>query len=85
MTPSTSLDPLVVRLQRDEEAPGVLRVAGRRAERGTDVIDIRVLGDNIGERLLPANHLFIGDVLRGIRHRVQDAGVLNREKALRDR
>ena len=65
--------------------PELCVLPGEAPERGTDIVDVRVLGDNIGERLLAAYHLCHRRCPAARRSRaIQDARVLNREKALRD-
>ena len=76
---------LVDRLQCDEDAAAVLRrVVGIDADERLDVLDILLLQDHVGERLLLRRHSRERDALRGLGHALDAAGVLCRKEPFRD-
>ena len=75
---------LIARLERDRDAPGI----GRGVERGdaqhrNDAGDVRIGADQVLDLALLALHRLEGDVGAGFRHRGDQAGVLQRQEALR--
>ena len=64
-------------LQLDEEEAGV-----SLSDEGNEVLDVRILGDHLVERLGPRFHRREGDVLRRLRAPRQRACVLLRKEAL---
>ena len=77
---------LVARLEHDEEAAGVGRVgaaaAAESASRTPATSGSR--SEHLAELALQAHHLLGRDVLRGLRQPGDQAGVLDREEALRN-
>jgi hypothetical protein len=74
---------LVARLQVDQEAAGIERRVGAvDADEGGQAVDIGVLEDGGGERLLAFRHRGIGHRLRRLGDALDEAGILHREEAL---
>ena len=72
------------RFQPHEDPAGVGgRVRAARTDARHEGLDIRVLGDDIGNLLLMFFHIFKGDSLLGLGNGEDLAGVLGREKAFR--
>src|SRR5664280_1914669 len=76
---------LVERLEVDLDSPAVRRlVRAVDADERREALDGGVLQDDGRELLLPLRHRLEGGGLRRLRDAEEDAGVLNREEALRD-
>ena len=75
---------LVARLEADEEAAGIERVAAAAAEERSERGDVGIARDDLRELALQALHLVRRDVLRGLRKSLDQAGILGGKEALRD-
>ncbi len=76
---------LVARRKRDGEAAGIGRGVDRGdADHGDDAGHVRILAHRALDRGLQPLHLGKGDVLAALGHRGDQAGVLQRQEALRN-
>jgi hypothetical protein len=76
---------LVARLEVDQHAARVEgRVGAVDADEGAQALDVGILEDRRGQRVLALDHGVEGDRLRRLGHGLDQAGVLHREEALRD-
>ena len=71
---------LVARFEADHDEAVVDGPAA--AEAGAVARDVRIAGDHVEQRVLAANHLVEGDILRRIGQSGDDAGVLLRKESL---
>ena len=83
MTSLTSSSALVLGLEVDQQAAAVERRVGAvDADEGGQAVDVGILEDGGGQRLLPLRHGGVGDALRRLGNALDEAGVLDREEAL---
>jgi hypothetical protein len=68
-----------------KEAPGVERIAGAAAEKGSEGRHVGIARDHLRKLALQAFHLFRRDVLRRFRQALDEAGILRGKEAFRDR
>ena len=76
---------LVARLEHDEIASGIgrLRAAGGAGKRA-ETLDVGIGQDDVADGVHQPHHLFRRGFLRGFGESLDQAGVLDRKKALRD-